>query len=103
MKWILSPSISVRELPIRIQPRFAFAPVIAGRPVLREPLNGGELNTLRFVGYRLTIRPARGLDATPHVDELRVGDMNMERANRGRVAVRGFHEFADCRVRICEG
>ncbi len=68
-----------------------------------ESLNGGELDALRFVGHRLAIRPARGLDATPHVDELRFGHVNAERANRGLVAVRGFRDLADCRRGVREG
>ena len=71
-------AIDVRnELRIGIEPRFDFAPFVAGTPVANQFLQLRQLRPLRRVGF--FIRPARRLDAPPKIGEVGVRDVDAER------------------------
>ena len=82
MKWMSSPSISVMKFGQGVQPRLALAPVVLGRPVAREVLHERERHALRVVLDGLLLGPARRGDARPQVLEIRLGDLDRERADR---------------------
>ena len=66
-----------------LQPRLALAPVVLGRPVAGEVLHDREGHALRVVLDGLPLGEARRGDARPQVLELRVGNLDRERADRG--------------------
>ena len=66
-----------------VQPRLALAPVVLGRPVAGEVLHDREGHALRVVLDGLLLGEARRGDARPQVLEIRLGDLDRERADRG--------------------
>ena len=88
-KWMSSPSISVMKCGHGVQPGLALAPVVLGLPVARERLHRRQLHALRGILDALLLGPARGRDARTQVLEVRLGDLDRERADRG-VARRPF-------------
>ena len=73
------------ELRQGVQSRLTGAPVVVGRPVAREVLHDRQGHALRVVLDRLLVREARAGEASPQVLELRRGDVDRERADRGVV------------------
>ena len=71
------------ELRQGVQFRLALAPVVVRRPNTRECLNRRELHALRLISDGLPLGPARGLDARAQLLELRLGDLDRERPDRG--------------------
>ena len=69
------------ELRQRIEPRFDVSPVVIAAPVAGELLKLPKLNTLRAITDRLHVGPAGRGDAPAQIDELLVGNVDMERAN----------------------
>src|ERR1700719_3516443 len=70
----------------RSNSRLTFPPVVVGPPIACDLPHRRQPNALRFVGNRLSVRPARCLDALAHFGKLRFGNAHMKRANRGFVA-----------------
>src|SRR5687767_594795 len=71
------------EIGVRVQLRLDLAPVVLGRPVLREGLNEGELHALRKIRDGFLLREARRRDAPAHFVEFRVCSLEAKWANRG--------------------
>ena len=69
------------ELRQRVQPRFAPAPVVIGRPVAGEFLDRGQLHTLRAILDQFPGGPARRGDALPQVGQVFAGHVDLERAD----------------------
>ena len=82
MKWMSSPSISVMKCGKGVQPRLALAPVVLGRPVASEVLHERERHALRVVLDGLPLGESRRGDARPQVLEIRLRDLDRERADR---------------------
>ena len=86
-----SPSISVMNCGRALSFASHLAPVVVGRPIVREFLHRRELNALRCVGDRLPFRPLRGGDAPAKLGELLLREAEGEGADRiacGRCAQR---------------
>src|SRR4029077_6848650 len=64
------------------QPGLTLAPVVLGRPILREGLNRGELHALRLIRDRLAIGPLCRVDASTQFGELRFRNVHLKRPNR---------------------
>ena len=76
-----------RELRQRVQPRLARAPVVVGRPVAGELLDRRQLHALRAIGDQLPGGQACRGDAAAELGELLLRDVDLERADRGRVGL----------------
>jgi hypothetical protein len=66
-----------------LQPRLALAPVVLAHPVAGEVLHDREGHALRAVLDGLTLRKTRRGDARPQVLEIRLGNLDRERPDRG--------------------
>ena len=64
-----------------VQPRFARAPVVLGRPVASQVLHERERHALRVVLDGLLLGEARRGDARAQVLEVRLGNLDLERPN----------------------
>jgi len=85
------------EVRYGVQPRLALAPVVLSRPVASEVLHERERHALRVVLDGLPLGKARRAEARPQVLELRFGDLDLERSDRG-VARRPFGH--NCHVEV---
>ena len=69
------------ELRDGVQPRLALAPVVLVVPVARDRLHRLQLHALRGILDALLLGPARGRDAGAQVLEVRLGELDRERAD----------------------
>ena len=65
-----------------VEPRFALAPVVLGRPVASEVLHERERHALRIILDGLLFGPPCGLDPGTQVVEIRRGGLDRERPDR---------------------
>src|SRR5262245_13649338 len=70
------------ELRQRVQSRLALAPVVFGRPVARELLNGRELHALRCIRDRLPLGPPGCVDSPAQVGKFRFRNIHAKRTQR---------------------
>ena len=73
------------ELREGVQLRLARAPVVLRLPVAGELLHRRERHALRLIGDGLLVGPLRRRDASTEILEGIVGNVDPERADRGRV------------------
>jgi len=71
------------ELRHGVEPRLALAPVVLGQPVARDRLDRRQLHALRGIRDTLLLGPAHGRETRAQVLEVRLGDVDRERADRG--------------------
>ena len=100
MKWMSSPSISVMKFGTAFSLASHLRQSYSVQPVPRELLDRRQLRALRLVLDGLLLGPARGRDASAQVLEVRLGNLDRERADRG-VARWPFGH--DCHVVLLEG
>jgi hypothetical protein len=70
------------ELRQRVQPGLDLAPVVGGRPVAGELLHGRQRHPLAVVVDRLALGPAGRIDAPAQLDQVLVGDADLEGTDR---------------------
>src|SRR5690554_2008648 len=64
-----------------VQLRLGLAPVIFGRPMADQRLKPRELNALTLVIDGFLLRPSRSGEASTQINDLRLGDADLERAD----------------------
>ena len=86
------------ELRQGIQLRLRLAPVVVRAPVAHELLQLRQLHALRPIGDGLLVGPPRCGDAPAEIDERRLRNLNLERADGGifglAVAREGKEQYA---------
>jgi len=88
------------ELRIGIQLRLDLAPVVVGRPITGERLDGGELNALRVIRDRFPLGPTGRVDAPAQLGKVRFRKIHSKWADRSLV---GCYVRAWCRNRFVHG
>ena len=82
MKWMSSPSISVRKFGKEFSRASTLRQSYSVRPIVRELLHGRELHALRIVVDRFAIGPSGRYDPPLEVGQILVGRTELERPDR---------------------
>jgi hypothetical protein len=82
------------ELRQRVQLGLDLAPVVVGRPVAGELLHGRERHALGVIVDRLPLGPPGRLDAPAQLDQILVGEADLEGTDRGGRLVFGRDRHA---------